>query len=211
MKIINLKKAARTLFAQNQKGMTAIEIITVLIVMTIVLAVFLLKGSDVDTDNLRSNALLKNMQFVSHAVEEQKRHLGHYPTHVKSLMDKTEFLKPNQNSGGITDETLFHSEWGGPYVRGLSIRDDDFMLDDIMAGKRGKLGIRNKTVYYEISPFTTKELPKATRLYNKCTSLSLTNTVVLNTLVTPTYNSLCGYTADNDGINNITYYIGEKR
>ena len=65
MKNINLKTLKSNLRTPAQKGMTAIEVITVLIVMTIVLAIFLLKGSDVDTDNLRSNALLKNMQFVA--------------------------------------------------------------------------------------------------------------------------------------------------
>ena len=211
MKNLTSKNIINRFYKKNQKGMSAIEVITVLIVMTIVLAVYLLKGSDVDTDNLRSNALLKNMQFVSHAVEEQKRHLGHYPLHVKALMDKAEFLKVNQNSGQITDEALFHSEWGGPYIRGLAIRDDQFMLDDVMAGKRGKLAKAGDTIYYEITPFAQKEHDKATKLYKKCSSLPVTTTIVLNTLVAPTYNSLCGYSANATNITELRYYIGEKR
>ena len=85
------------------------------------------------------------------------------------------------------------------------------MLDDIMPGKRGKLVLTGNKVSYEISPFAEKEHAKATKLYSKCSASDVNANVVLNTLISPTYNSLCGYTTNANHITKINYFIGEKR
>ena len=204
------KSAKKRLTAPGCRGMTAMEIIIVLVVITIITAIFLLKGGNMGTDNLRAAVLLKNMEFVAHSSEEQKRHLGFYPTHVKALKSKEEYLKPDNNSGGITDEELLHSEWEGPYIMGLYVKDDKFMLDNIMPGKKGAFITDENHVYYELEPFSLKENAKMTKLYKKCSMIDTTATITLNTVVNPNDNEMCGYEANRQHITKFRYYVGPK-
>ena len=205
-----IKKTKKTIQPIPAHGMTAMEVIVILVVMTIVAAVFLIKGSNVDTDNLRSAVLLKNMEFVAHSSEEQKRHLGYYPTHVKALKNKDSYLTAENNSGGITDEAFLHSPWEGPYIMGLHVKDDKFMLDNIMPGKKGSFVTDENNVYYELEPFAPKENTKMMKLYKKCSMVDAAATLTLNTTINPTDNEMCGYTANQDHITKFRYYIGPK-
>ena len=220
---INMKKS-------SNKGMSVIEVIAVLIVLTIVFSVYLLKAAGPNTDSLKVKTIVNHMKLVANKIENQKRHLGSYPLSINAMLDKNEYLKANGNYSFITDENRLRNKWNGPYLQGVKLQKTQFditidsldLKDILKYDINGYIGIignnRKRGVYYVIytnSRKADKEIDRlADRILNLCNNEE--NAVRIKSSVFREYlpeNTLkpCGYRSGNGEINKLYYYIHDEK
>ena len=196
--------------SKNKLGFTSIEAMIFFIVISLVLTIFFIRGTNSETHQLRYKTLLKNMKIVANAAEEQKRYLGYYPSKISALVEKAQYLSNNGNTGRVTNENLLKTQWNGPYIKNIKIKDEKTILNDIIKEKTGEIILRNRDLYYKVGNFSESEKGAAEKLYKDCSYVRSDAQIIKNTLVMPSYVSLCGYETNADHITSISYYIGKK-
>ena len=195
---------------KTQRGITSIEAIIAFTALSLIITAIFIQGTSAETQQIRYKALLKNMKIVAHAAEEQKRNLGYYPRTAKALIEKSAYLQPEGNSGGIANENLLKMPWNGPYVKNIKLQHDKINLRDIVDEKTGEIVTHGRDVYYEVGDFEEADQPFVEKLYRDCTYKTDEVALVKNTLVMPNYITVCGYAANTRHITRLSYYIGQK-
>ena len=216
--------------SSSNRGMSAIEIIVVLTVLSVVFAVYFFRAGNPGNDSVRVSALLAHMKLMANAAEEQKRHLGYYPLNIDALMSKDEYLHPNGNSARTTNALELRNDWSGPYLKGVSIAGDDRVhighryvdLSAIMkANTRGyieylHLNRMKPGIYYSIyganvaAEANIDQLAeKVLELCNKEAGTIYAKTAHVVDVAQNSHLKPCGYRSWNGKILKIYYYIAE--
>ena len=215
---------------KSSPGMTAIEVIIVLVVLTFVLAVYLLKGAAGNFTAVRVTAIVTHMKLVGNMVENQKRHLGYYPLNLGAMENLPDYLAQNGNSslGPLTEESL-RNPWNGPYIKGVatglavsgSQRRRYINLEELIApGVRGYLqfspynDLRGTHYHYSIyasTPAGTRLLEKiGDKIINKCNKekdVVRIKTAPGKDFFAPNPYQPCGYRSIHGQINRIHYNL----
>ena len=110
---------------KSSPGMSALELTMVIIVMTVILAVYLFKASDSDINPARVKTIVTHLKLMGNMVENQKRHLGYYPISIDAMLSLPAYLPLAGNSSGyIITEADLRNPWSGPYLKGLLIGEE---------------------------------------------------------------------------------------
>ena len=208
-------------------GMTALEIVTILFVLTLIFALWGLAARGPAPAAVRVKALVNHMKVVAAHAENQKRLLGGYPLAIDAMINRADYLRVNGNSANITEEGNLRNPWAGPYLKGFSIGEEvsgsqrrKFIdLTELQVpALRGYIEFSpnfNETLYhysiYADTPAGTDRLSElAEEILNECNQerdlIRLKTDFAKDNFTTKSYQP-CGYRSFHGKITRIHYYL----
>ena len=211
------------------QGFSALEIISVLVVLALVAALVYYKTIDGVNHQTRARAALNHIKLMGTLIETQKRALGDYPRTLKAMRDKTAYLAPGGNQAGYTTEAELRTPWDGPYLtQHQPYPDPNYLpdvvykinLDDIFPGMEGELGalfeapkilayvLTSENAASGLDAFSTF----AYAVIKKCNNVTTVTIpprprALSHSYVSPSPTQPCGYAALGDKIEYLTYYL----
>ncbi|WP_022949837.1 prepilin-type N-terminal cleavage/methylation domain-containing protein [Methylohalobius crimeensis] len=152
----------RGLIAFRQRGLTLLELVVSLLVMTILTTVAIRSVSGIQEQTRFEKTRQQGEEFIKAMVEINQKAIrgfvadtGTLPTNLRALIDRGSL--PSYNVLTFSSTTCpaginMHGGWAGPYMQTSANPDDPDALRDAWGGKEGTLGNTTNYGWGVVSP-----------------------------------------------------------